>query len=232
MLPPSQSDLLEHVLASRPPRLVQDRAWLVMFYSITLGSNTSEALTTKLSSNLWHTFNDVRLLLEPKVPVIQALIILACYAEEFMTPSICGMLISKACMMFQAIDMTHSRLDAATRDMRNMLFWRLNTLDKSLALILCRRPVFAPEMATGTPLPPLEQLLLSPPTYSAGDVPTLFNAHYIHQMHLMSNIMADVWNCLYGRDSHKVREVTENLEKWYRQATEVNTKHIIHLYTL
>lgn len=195
-----------------------------MFYSITLSTNTRDVWTTKLRSNLWNAFNDVRLLLEPTIPSIQAFIILVCYTEEFMSPSICWMLVSKACMMLQAIDIRHGRFDAAMREMCNMLFWRLNTLDKSLALILCKPPTFPPEMATSIPMPPLEQLLHVLPSYSSGDAPALFNAHYVHQMHLMSTVMADVWSCLYGQDSHKVLEVTESLEAWYRHAMEVNAK--------
>ena len=96
-------DVLEHLVASRPEN-IHDRAWLVMFYSVTLSrvpfiGPPDEATKARLKSNLWLAFNDARLLLEPKISSVQALVILACYAEEFMTPSISWSLVSKACTM-------------------------------------------------------------------------------------------------------------------------------------
>jgi len=219
------SEVLDHLAASRPHQ-VDDRAWLVMFYTIALRvvSSTNpadESTKTKLRSNLWLAFNDVRVLLEPSVLSIQALVILACHGEEFMTPSICWALISKACMMLQALGVTHWRLDAPTRERRIMLFWRLNVMDKALALNLCRPPTFHREMATEIPLPNLQKLLPSESHHPTSGMPALFNAHYTHQMHLLSRVVADIWNCLYGQASDDVRAVKESLESWHCQATEV-----------
>ena len=197
-----------------------------MFYSVALSMMSStnpsdESTKAKLKSNLWLAFNDVRLLLEPKVSSIQALIIFACHVEEFMTPSLCWALVTKACVMLQALGINHWRLDAPTRERRAMLFWRLNILDKALALVLCRPPTFHREMTTGIALPTLHQLLASQPQHPPGDAPALFHAHYMHQMHLLSCVMADVWHCLYGQDSHVIDAIKEKLESWHRQATEV-----------
>lgn len=219
------SEVIDHLTASRPHQ-VHDRAWLVMFYSVALSvlSSTNlsdESTKAKLRSNLWLAFNDVKLLLEPNASSIQALVILACHVEEFMTPSLCWALITKACVMLQALGITHWRLDHPTRERRTMLFWRLNTMDKALALIMCRPPIFHREMTTGIPLPTLDQLLPSQPHYPSSGAPVLFDAHYTQQMHLLSLVMADVWRCLYGQDSDDVHAIKENLESWHRQATEV-----------
>ncbi|KAG6020201.1 hypothetical protein E4U41_002922 [Claviceps citrina] len=219
-------DVLEQLASSRPHH-VQDRSWLVMFYSVAIYvehlkyNEQNSSTLSKLRRNLWLAFNDVRLLIEPSPARIQALIILASYVEEFMTPGVCWSLVSKACTMLQALGIIHWRLDSATSDLRTLLFWRLNMLDKSLALILCRTPTFHREMANEIPLPALNKLVHPQPSPSADSPPALFEAHYSHQMHLLSRIMADVWHALYGQDSEKALEVKERLELWYRQAKEV-----------
>ena len=197
-----------------------------MFYSIALrvlsdSHPTDESTKAKVRSNLWLSFNDVRLLLDPSSSSIQALIILASYVEEFMTPSICWSLISKACTMLQALGFTQWRLDSATRERRIILFWRLNILDKALALVMCRPPTYHREMSNEISLPTLDQLSLSHHRSASNDVPAIFNAHSTHQMHLLSQIMADAWHCLYGQTSDDVGAVIERLESWYHQATEV-----------
>ncbi|KAL9076472.1 MAG: hypothetical protein Q9157_003630 [Trypethelium eluteriae] len=214
-------DVLDHLNASRPSK-IRDRAWLVMFYSVALSTASSstpedEPTKARLRSNLWLAFNDVRLLLEPSAPGIQALIIMACYVNEYMTPQLCWSLISQACTMLLALGITHWHLDGATRERRAMLFWRLNDLDKALALILGRPPTLHREFAAAVPLPTLDQLL---PARPHGGEPALFNAHYSHQMHLLSRIKSEVWHCLYGQDSAKIHVVRENLDSWKRQATE------------
>lgn len=218
-------EVLDHLAASCPHQ-VHDRAWLVMFYSVALSVNSSsnppdDATKEKLRSNLWLAFNDVRLLLEPSVSSIQALVIMACYAEEYMTPSLCWTLVNKACTMLQALGITHWRLDSATRERHIMLFWRLNFMDKALALVLCRPPTFHREMTTAIAMPKLDQLVPHQPEQLSGSAPSLFVAHFTHQMHLLSRIMGDVWHCLYGQDSDNGHTIIENLESWYRQATQV-----------
>ena len=225
LLTAAPPEILAHLAASRPHQ-VHDRAWLVMFYSVALSvvSSTSpsdESTKAKLRSNLWLAFNDVKLLLEPDVSSIQALVILACHVEEFMTPSLCWALTTKACTMLQAIGITHWRLDSPTRKRRIMLFWRLNIMDKALALVLCRPPTFHRELTTMIALPTLDQLLPSQPQRPSSGVPVLFNAHYTHQMYVLSRVMADVWHCLNGQNHDDVHAIKENLESWHRQATKV-----------
>lgn len=222
LLTSAPSEVLDHLTASRPHQ-VHDRAWLVMFYGVALSSTnpSTESTKAKLKSNLWLAFNDARLLLEPKASSLQALIILACYVEEFMTPSICWALITKACTMLQALSAPQWRLDSSTRERHAIVFWRLNILDTVLGLILCRPPTFHREMATRIALPTLGQLLPSQPHHPSSGAPVLFDAHFKHQMHLLSCIMTDVWHCLYGQDSDDAHTIKENLESWHRQATEV-----------
>ena len=225
LLTSAPSDVLDHLAASNPHQ-VHDRAWLVMFYSIALNVVPSTTpleqwTKAKLRSNLWLAFNDAKLLLEPTAASIQALVILACHVEEFMTPSLCWALITKACIMLQALGITHWRLDSLTRERRSVLFWRLNLLDKALALILCRPPVFHREMTAMIALPTLEQLLPSQPQLPSSGAPVLFNAHYTHQMLLLSRVMGDIWHCLYGQNSDDVNTIKDNLESWHRQASEV-----------
>lgn len=222
-------EVLKHLLASRPEQ-VQDRAWLVIFYSVALGTLSStqpsdDSTKAKLKSNLWLAFNNVKLLLEPSALSVQALLILACHVQEFMTPSMCWSLVSKACIMLQALGFTHWRLDTPTRERRTILFWRLNVLDNAMSLILCRPPTFHREITTSMPLPKLDQLLAPQSHCSSGRAPVLFEAHYMNQMHLMSCIMADLWQCLYGQDRGDGHALKETLDSWYSQATEVAECH-------
>lgn len=202
-----------------------------MFYGVALSTLSTakpldETTRAKLRSNLWLAFNDVRLLLEPSVTSIQALIILACYVEEFMTPSICWSLISKACIMLQALGISGWRIDKATRERRTILFWRLNYLDKALSLILYRPPSLHSSMAAEMDFPTLDQLIPSQMYASSGDA-LLFQAHYTDQMHLLSRVMADMWQCLYGQEADKFLVVKQKLESWHHHAVEVRNHYYI-----
>ena len=221
-------EVLDHLRASRPHH-VHDRAWMVMYYSVILSMVSStdpmnESTKAKLRCNLWLALNDVRLLLEPSEPNIQALTLLACHVEEFTTPSLCWMLVTNACRMLQALGVNHRRFDPRTRERRVMIFWHLNILDKGLALIFGRPPTFHRAMAREIALPTLEQLLPFQPHRTSTGAPTLFGAHYLHQMLLLSRVMADVWNCLHEETAPNNRSIElarEDLELWYRQAQEV-----------
>ena len=98
-------DVLDALMASRPER-VRERAWLVIYYSIALGSLDGTASSThneKLESNLWLAFNDVKFLLEPSILHIEALVTMALNAESHMAPYACWSVISKACTMLIAL---------------------------------------------------------------------------------------------------------------------------------
>jgi len=251
--------VLDHLRASRPQQ-VQDRAWLVMYYSIILGLVCStdprdESTKAKLRCNLWLALNDARLLLEPSEPNIQALIVLAVDVEEFTKPSLCWMLVTNACRMLQALGVSHRRFDSQTRERRVIMFWHLNLVDIGLALIFGRPPTFHRGMAREIPLPTLDQLLPFQPHLASTGAPAVFGARksafeqkaisgipdvrddlkqqtktdmssdYIHQMFLLSRIMADIWNCLHEEttpNDRRIESTSEDLKSWYRQAQRVH----------
>lgn len=231
-------EVLDHLRASRPDQ-VHDRAWLVMYYSIILSMVSStnpmdESTKAKLRCNLWLALNDVRLLLEPSEPNIQALILLACHVEEFTTPSLCWMLVTNACRMLQALGVSHRRFDSRTRERRLMIFWHLNILDKGLALSFGRPPTFHRAMAREIALPTLDQLLPFQPHRTSTGTPALFGAHFMHQMLLLSRVMADVWHCLYEETAPNKRSIelaSEYLELWYHQAHRVGREPTAGLAT-
>lgn len=223
--------VLEH-LASCPER-VPENAWLVMFYGIMLtvamsDPSYSELTRAKLSWNLRQSVNDAKLLLEPSDCNIQALTLLACHVQEFSTPSLCWMTIASACRMLQALGITTQMVDPKTRERRVDLFWTLNVLDKTLALLFGRPPTFHRAMCDEIPMPPLERLLPYRPHYSTTtltpDTPTsLFGAHYMRQMYLLSKILSELWCCLYeDRDGRPLAtDVKQRLEDWYNGAVVV-----------
>ncbi|OQV07516.1 Fungal specific transcription factor domain-containing protein isoform 1 [Cladophialophora immunda] len=220
--------VLGHLRASRPEQ-VQDRAWLVMYYGIMLNlvaatDPKDEPTKAKLRCNLWLALNDARLLLEPSELNIQALILLALDVEEFTNPSLCWMLVTNACRMLQALGVNHRRFDPQTRDRRVVMFWHLNLVDIGLALIFGRTPTFHRGMAREMPLPTLNQLLSFQPKIDSSGAPALFGVHYIHQMFLLSRIMADIWYCLHEEsmpNDQSIESTSEDLESWYLQAQRI-----------
>ena len=99
-----------------------------MYYSIILSrvsSTTPEDVSTKekLRCNLWLAVYDVRILLQPSEPNIQAVTLLATHVEEFTSPSLCWMLIANACRMLQALGINLRHLSPETRQRRTMTFW-------------------------------------------------------------------------------------------------------------
>ncbi|KAF2118827.1 hypothetical protein BDV96DRAFT_362767 [Lophiotrema nucula] len=206
------------------PNSSLDRAWLVMFYSIALSNGSTfssdESIKLNLRSNLWLSFNDARLLLEPNTLSIQALVIMAQYLEEHITPSTYWVLMNKACVMLQALGSTSWRHDRSVQDQRAAVFWRLNFVDKAMALVLSRQPAIHREVAIQTPPPTVSQLLDTQPHRLSGRS-SLFYAHYAHQMHLLSHGMAEVWHCVYAPNLDQASTTKEDLESWYTQATDI-----------
>jgi len=202
-----------------------------MYYSIILSmvsSTTPEDISTKekLRCNLWLAMNDVRLLLEPSEPNIQALALLATHVEEFTSPSLCWMLIANACRMLQALGINLRHLSPETRQRRTMTFWYLNLVDKGLSIIFGRPPTFHRAMAKDVALPTVSQLLPfqphNEPRPETGSRPgSLFGAHYIHQIMKLSYIIGEIWSAVYentSRDEDALRQVKLELEEWYSVA--------------
>lgn len=196
-----------------------------------VSSTAPEDISTKekLRCNLWLAMNDVRLLLEPSEPNIQALALLATHVEEFTSPSLCWMLIANACRMLQALGINLRHLSPETRQRRNMTFWYLNLVDKGLSIIFGRPPTFHRAMAKDVPLPTVAQLLPYNPHSEAhtgsGTRPgSLFGAHYIHQIMLLSHVIGDIWSCVYEnatRDEDAIQSVRRDLEAWHNAAKPV-----------
>ena len=206
-----------------------------MYYSIILSmvsSTAPEDVSTKekLRCNLWLAMNDVRLFLEPSEPNIQALAILATHVEEFTSPSLCWMLIANACRMLQALGINLRHLSAETRQRRTMTFWYLNLVDQGLSIIFGRPPTFHRAMAKDVALPTVAQLLPYQPhnearADDASRPGSLFGAHYIHQIMLLSHIIGDIWSAVYenaSRDESALQSVRRNLEEWYSRAKVVS----------
>lgn len=197
-----------------------------MFYSIAFDVECShdhpdEAIKGELRSNIWLAFNDVRVMLDADVTNMQALLILATHTSELMTPSLCWTLVTKACMMLQALGLTHRHIDCPIREQRSILFWRLNVFDKAMALTMARPPVFHRDTVQQMALPSVDQLLH--PT-SEGR-PSLFNAQFMYQTLLLSQVMGDIWHCVYGMEASSGSAIImakKRLEAWNTQATEVS----------
>lgn len=213
-----------------------------MYYSIILSMVSSlnpEDLSTteKLRCNLWLAVNDVRILLEPSEPNIQALALLATHVEEFTSPSLCWMLIANACRMLQALGINLRHLSPETRRRRTLTFWYLNLVDKGLSIIFGRPPTFNRAMAKDITLPSVAELLPYQPhsegtrSDSGARTGSLFGAHYIHQIMQLSYIIGDIWNCIYDGalpDENVVQARKEELEAWYIIAKPVSDRMICH----
>ncbi|KAM0717150.1 hypothetical protein Q7P37_007002 [Cladosporium fusiforme] len=224
-------EVVQH-LRTAQPHLVRERAWLVMYYSIILSmisSTAPEDSTTKdqLKCNLWLAVNDAKILLEPSEPNIQALALLATHVEEFTSPSLCHMLIASACRMLQALGVTSRNLSPETRQRRTMTFWYLNLVDKGLSIIFGRPPTFHRAMTRSMPLPTAAQLIpyephnKEPQQGARARSGSLFGAHYIHQIMLLSHVIGDIWSCIYDTvplDQSAIDSSRKDLQNWYASA--------------
>ncbi|KAK5116123.1 hypothetical protein LTR62_008449 [Meristemomyces frigidus] len=205
---------------------IQETAWLVIFYGITFGNMPANeqhdaADKNATRTNLRLALDDARVLLHPTEVGVQALTLLACDIEEFITPSLCWMLVSNACRMLQCLQIDNRHQDVATTSRRLIMFWTLNALDQSLALIFGRSPTFHRAMIKATPMPGLASLVMRSPTHNGPAF--LFGAHFLRQIFLLSAIMADVWATLYDleTDTARVEKAKQATEDWYREATQI-----------
>lgn len=107
-----------------------------------------------------------------------------------------------------------------------MTFWYLNLVDKGLSIIFGRPPTFPRAMSKEVALPTIAQLLPyqphNEPRPEHGTRPgSLFGAHYIHQIMLLSHIIGDIWSAVYeniARDEHALQAVKRDLEVWHSRA--------------
>jgi hypothetical protein len=153
--------------------------------------------------------------------------LLAVHVQDFHTPSLCWMLMTTACRMLQALGITNRTLDAKTRERRLWLFWSMSSIDVSLALIFGRPPTFHRAMREKLPMLETRQLLFYQPHLNTSGVEagrtSLFGAHFMHQLYIVSNVMAEIWSCLYDSpNTHRpIEAVKESLDSWYKEASKV-----------
>lgn len=214
-----------------------------MFYGIVLTTTSSEGTSddltkSKLRWNIWLSLNDARLLLEPSDLNIQALTLLAFHVQDFSTPSLCWMLVTNACRMLQALGINSRVLDEKTRERRMVMFWFLNMLDKSLALIFGRPPTFHRVMCDEVPMIPVQKLTDFHPHQPSNsessregnaepkESPSLFGAHFLHQMYQLSRVMSNIWSFLFDAGSIRcgLDKNKQDLDAWYRGATKVSLR--------
>jgi hypothetical protein len=92
-------------------------------------------------------------------------------------------------------------------------------------------------MSRDVALPTVAQLLPYQPHNEArkddGSRPgSLFGAHYIHQIMMLSHIIGDIWTAVYekaSRDEHALQCVRRDLEDWYSVAKPVRCPLVLVL---
>ncbi|KAF2156309.1 hypothetical protein K461DRAFT_291239 [Myriangium duriaei CBS 260.36] len=223
---PQSHEMLEQCAIA--PEQCAEKAHLVMFYGIILTETSpdptvSEMTKKKLQWNLWQCINDARFLLEPKDINIQAILLIACHVQDFHTPSLCWMMITSACRMLQYLTINNRSMTEEVRLRRKILFWVLDDVDKSLALIFGRPPAFHPSQYTLIPPPTLRELAAyNPHAPRYCGTTGLFGAHFLHRMFLFSRVMADVWSCLFDDyQSIQKADVRTTTEEWYAETKNV-----------
>ena len=225
MFPPPP-DVMNALRAGRPDR-VHQRGWLVIYFSIVLGTVSSDEINVKqkIQHNLQLALSDITVLLIPSELNIDALTLALSQASdsEFMGPSSCWMLATSVCRMFQALGANNAGLDPESCERRKMRFWHLNSLDKGFAIIFGRTPTFHREMVRKIGLPTLNQIQGFTSHQTRDDPSKLFGAHYMHQNILLARIMDDIWHCLYGEaiSERKTEKVNNELTCWYKEAQKV-----------
>lgn len=217
------------LLRAGRPYQVREKAWLVMYYSVLLDTDTVTSASSHaeglLQHNLQQALSDLGVLLEPSEDNIRASLLAMRQASEFIGPSQSYMLATNACRMLQALGVRQSRLDEQTRERRQVLFWHLNLLDKGLAIIFGRTPTFHRTMVRDIGLPSLEQIQPSRTHSTSSGARGFFGAHYMYHKILLSHLMDDIWDCLHG-DSKSNKDrcelANDDLHSWYDRARSVS----------
>lgn len=225
----------EPLLSPAPPEVVrslelsrlgeiQERAWVVMYYCIILKVTDAVHLKSQLQQELWASLGNINVLMKPSDVNIQAILMVIGLVPDLIDPSLCWMLSTSACRMLQALGVTHGRIDAQTREQRRLRFWQLNLVDKALAVIFGRSPILPQKMGIEVGLPTLEQIRPSTQQRTSDGSKGYFASHLMYQKFLLSKVMADIWQCLYGgieSQDLEIESVIATLESWYEQAHKV-----------
>lgn len=223
LLSPAPPEVVRSLERSRPDE-VQEKAWLVMYYCIILKTPDAVHLKDQLRQELWASLGNISVLMKPSDANIQAILMVIGLVPDLTDPSLCWMLSTTACRMLQALGVTHERINAQTREQRRLRFWQLNLVDKALAVIFGQSPIFPQGMGIEVGLPTLEQIRPSTQQRTSDGSKGYFASHLMYQKFLLSNIMADIWQCLYGgiEIQHvEVESTIASLESWYEQAHKV-----------
>ncbi|KAI1831820.1 transcriptional regulator family: Fungal Specific TF [Penicillium roqueforti] len=220
LLSPAPPEVVRSLKASRPDE-IQEKAWLVMYYCIILRVTDAVHLKSQLRQELWASLGNISVLMKPSDANIQAILMVIGLVPDLIDPSLCWMLSTSACRMLQALGVTHRRIDAQNREQRRLRFWQLNLVDKALAVIFGRSPIFPQRMGIEVGLPTLEQIRPSTQHRTSDGSKGYFASHLMYQKFLLSKVMADIWQCLYGEiesQDLEIESVIANLESWYEQA--------------
>lgn len=223
LLSPAPPEVVRSLKASRPDD-VQEKAWLVMYYCIILKVTDAVHLKSQLRQELWASLGNISVLMKPSDANIQAILMVIGLVPDLIDPSLCWMLSTSACRMLQALGVTHRMIDARTREQRRLRFWQLNLVDKALAVIFGRSPIFTPRMSIEVGLPTLEQIRPSTQHRTSDGSNGYFASHLMYQKFLLSTVMANIWQCLYGgieSQDLEIESAISNLESWYEQAHKV-----------
>lgn len=216
-------EVVRSLKASRPDE-IKEKAWLIMYYCIIFKVTKAPHLKNQLQRELWTSLGDINVLMKPSDANIQAILMVIGLGTDFLDPFLCWMLSTSACRMLQALGVTHRTIDAQTEIKQRLRFWQLNLVDKALAVIFGRSPIFPERMTVEIGLPTLEQIRPSTPQRTSDGSKGYFASHLLYQKFLLSKVMADIWQCLYGRIDIKEFEIESaiaNLESWYEQAHKV-----------
>lgn len=235
MLSPAPLEVVRSLKAGRQDQ-IQEKSWLVMYYCIILKSVDDFHLKDQLRQDLWSSLENISILLKPSDANIQAILMVIGLVPDLVDPSLCWMLSTSACRMLQALGVTHKRIDTQTREQRQLRFWQLNLVDKALAVIFGRSPTFHQGMVNEINLPTLEQIRPSTQQQTSDGSKGYFASHLMYQKFLLSKVMADIWQCLYGgiEDQNRAIETAiVDLECWYQQAHMVyfNPEGIVFKYS-
>lgn len=126
--------------------------------------------------------------------------------------------------MLQALGVIGRDFDSQTRERRRTTFWHLNLLDKGLAIIFGRTPTFHRQMVREIGLPRLEEIQPFKRHLTLNGSPSFFGVHYMYQKILLSHLMDDIWDCLYGdtkANESSIERSNKGLELWYEEAKRV-----------
>lgn len=223
LLSPAPPEVVRSLKAGRQDQ-IQEKAWLVMYYCIILKAVDDPHLKDQLRQDLWASLENISVLLKPSDANIQAILMVIGLVPNLVDPSLCWMLSTSACRMLQALGVTHKRIDTQTREQRQLRFWQLNLVDKALAVIFGRSPTFHQGMVNEINLPTLEHIRPSTQQQTSDGSKGYFASHLIYQKFLLSKVMADIWQCLYGGiedQNHAIEAAIVDLECWYQQAHKV-----------